>query len=116
MDFGDKRLAQQRLAWVEHARAGIVSAIGDVVDPTFKVIPTVDPLRFILKISLNHPLQKNTRAPLRTYIRVWAQQFGCDVPQINIGPQRVQAEVLTRERTWNRTGRGRFKPKQKFGR
>jgi len=114
MNFGDKRLARQRLDWVELARAGIVSAVGEVVDPTFKVVPTVDPLKFILKITLRHPLQKNTRAPLRTYLRCWAKQYGCDVPIVNIGPSRVQAEVLTRERTWDRNARGRFLPRERF--
>jgi hypothetical protein len=110
----DRQAALKRLEWVEKARLGIVAAIGDVVDPTFKVFPTVDPLKFILKISLNRPLSKATRDPLRTYVRLWAQEFGCDVPIINIGRDRVQAQVLTRQKVWDRNARGRFKPKERF--
>ena len=109
MNFTDKRNALERLKWVEHAREGIVAAVDDVVGPVFKVAPTIDPLKFILKIPLNRPLHKNTRPHLRTYLRCWAQQFGCELPIIRIDNQKVQAEVLTQTRVWNRSSLGRFK-------
>jgi hypothetical protein len=111
-----ERLARQRLQWVEHARIGILDAVGDdVVNPQFQVFPTVDPLRFILKITLLLPLGKATREPLRGYLRAWAQEYGCDVPIINITDGWVQAEVLTRSRTWSRDAKTR-KGDQKFKR
>ena len=113
MNFTDKRNALERLGWVEHAREGIIAAIDDVVGPVFKVAPTVDPLKFILKIPLNQPLHKNTRKHLRTYLRCWAHEYGCELPIINIERNRVQAEILTRERIWSRNEKGRFKPSRK---
>jgi hypothetical protein len=114
MNFSDKQAALKRLDWVEKARIGIIAAIDDAVDPTFKVFPTVDPLKFILKISLTRPLRKSTRDPLRQYLRCWAQEYGCDVPIINIENNRVQAQVLTRQKVWTRNAQGRFKPKERF--
>jgi len=111
-----ERLARQRLQWVEHARLGILSAVGDdVIRSQFQVYPTVDPLRFILKITLLHPLGKDTREPLRAYLRAWAQEFSCDVPIIDIHDGWIQAEVLTQTRTWSRDAKtGKFKGDQRF--
>lgn len=103
-----REINRKRLRWVGHARDGVLSAIGDVVKPTFQVFPTVDPIRFILKIALNRPLAKATRPHLRTYLRCWAQEFECDIPVIRITDQRVQAEVLTKQRHWNRNSKGMF--------
>lgn len=112
----EEKLARQRLQWVEHARLGILSAVGDdVVHPQFQVFPTVDPLRFILKITLLLPIGKATREPLRAYLRAWAQEFSCDVPIIDIHNGWIQAEVLTQQRTWSRDGKtGQFKGGQRF--
>jgi hypothetical protein len=111
-----ERLARQRLQWVEHARLGILSAVGDdVVHPQFQVFPTVDPLRFILKITLLLPIGKATREHLRTYLRAWAQEFSCDVPIIDIHDGWIQAEVLTQTRVWSRDARtGKFQGDQRF--
>jgi hypothetical protein len=105
-----ERLARERLEWVELARRGILDAVGDdVVHPEFQVFPTVDPLRFILKITLLRPLGKATREPLRGYLRAWAQEFSCDVPIIDIHDGWVQAEVLTQTRVWSRDAKtGKF--------
>jgi hypothetical protein len=113
-----ERLARQRLQWVEHLRQGILAAIDeDVVDPSFQVFPTVDPIRFILKINLRLPIGKDTREPLRAYLRCWAREFSCDVPVINITDSWIQAEVLTQERVWSRDAKsGRFKGGQRFER
>lgn len=95
---------------MEHARKGILFAIGDdVVEPTFQVFPTVDPIRFILKVTLRLPLGKNTRAPLRTYLRCWAAEFNCELTIIDITKTRIQAEILTKTRKWSRDTKGRFK-------
>ena len=115
MTSSKERFARERLQWVERCRQGILSAIGDdVVDSQFKVFPTVDPLRFILKISLKIPLGKDTRAPLRTYIRCCADELDCEVPIINIQERWVQAEVLTKQRVWSRDAKGRFKGGRRF--
>jgi hypothetical protein len=106
----EEHLARNRLQWVELARQGILAAVGgDVVHSRFKVFPTVDPLRFILTISLKLPLAKKTRKPLRDFIRAWAGEFDCEVPIIDIQNFRVQAEVLTKRRVWSRDAKGKFK-------
>ena len=80
----------------------------------FKVFTTVDPLRFILKITLHIPLAKETRAPLRRYLRCWASEFSCELPVINIQNRWVQAEVLTQQRVWSRDAKGKFKGGRRF--
>lgn len=115
MTTARKRLTQERMQWVEYARQGILVAVGeDVVHPQFKIFPTVDPLKFILKITLRMPLAKKTREPLRTYLRSWAGEFGCELPIINIEKAWVQAEVLTQHRKWSRDAKGRFKGGRRF--
>jgi hypothetical protein len=117
MNAVQKKAAQKRLQWVEHARLGILSACGeDVVAPTFSVHPTVDPIRFILKITLRVPIAKGTREPLRTYIRCWAGEFDCEVPIFNITKRWIQAEVLTAQRVWSRDAKGKFKGGRRFER
>jgi hypothetical protein len=112
-----QNIARKRLSWVDDARKGILQACGDdVVSETFHVFPTVDPIRFILKIPLKFPIGKNTRAPLRTYLRCWAEDHGCDVPVIRINDRHIQAEVLTQTRVWHRDQKGRFKPQKRFER
>ena len=102
---------------MEHARQGILAAIGDeVIAPQFQVFPTVDPLRFILKITLLLPLGKATREPLRMYLRAWAAEFSCDVPIVDIHESWIQAEVLTQTRVWSRDAKGKFKGGQRFER
>lgn len=109
MTSSKEHFARQRLQWVEHARQGILAAVGDdVMSPQFEVFPTVDPLRFILKITLLRPVAKGTRGPLRTYLRAWAKEFSCDMPIIDIQERWVQAEVLTQTRVWSRNAKGMF--------
>jgi hypothetical protein len=111
MSAAQENMIRKRLEWIDPAREGILKACGDdVINETFTVFPTVDPLRFILKISLRLPIGKKTREPLRAYLRCWAEDHGCDLPVIRINDRYVQAEVLTRSRTWNRDSLGRFKP------
>ena len=112
----DRGIDRKRLEWVGPARDGIIRACDDAVSETFHVYPTVDPLRFILKIPLRSPLAKGTRAPFRTYLRCWAEEHGCDIPVIRINDRYVQAEVLTRCRVWHRDQKGRFKPRKRFER
>lgn len=99
MDY-QKRIAFKRLAWIEKAREGILSAVGDdVIDPTFKAFPaTNDPLKFFLEAYLKRPLAKQTRSPMRQYIRLWAQTYDCVVPVINISDTAIKAEVYTKRR------------------
>jgi hypothetical protein len=104
---------KKRLKWVDSARGGITRACGDTVNPRFDIFPTVDPLRFILKIALRHPLGKSTRKPLRAYLRYWAEDNGCDIPRIRINDRYIQAEILTDGRVWRRDPFGRFKKKPK---
>jgi hypothetical protein len=113
-----ERLARQRLQWVEHVRQGILAAVDEeVIDPTFQVFPTVDPIRFILKINLRLPIGKETREPLREYLRCWAREFSCDVPVINITNSWIQAEVLTQVRVWSRDAKtGKFQGGHRFER
>ena len=110
---------KERLQWVEEARVGLLTALGDdLMSPAIFVIPTADPLKFILKINLVRPVQQETREPLRTYIRCIAKMGGCELPIIRIEDHYVQAEILIGARHWNRDakgkflGPGRFKPKE----
>lgn len=104
------KIKRERLKWVDPARTGILSAIGeDVVDPTFKVFPTVDPLKHVLKITLRRPISKETRPHLRTYLRLRAEQEGCELPIIRITDRWIQAEVLIGHRVWSRDEKGKFK-------
>jgi len=115
MTTANEQLARRRLQWVEYARLGILAAIGDdVVHEQFKVFPTADPLRFILKITLKTPIGKGTREPLRNYLRLWAKEFKCELPRIDIQSNRVQAEVLTKQRFWSRDEKGRFHGNRRF--
>lgn len=103
---------RKRLRWIEHARQGILRALEeDMVDPEFRAHSTVDPLRFILKVTLRAPFGKELRESFRTYLRCWAEEFGCELPIINIKKNSVQAEVLTKQRHWSRDELGRFKNK-----
>lgn len=109
MTYASRKSAQERLSWVEDARQGILRAIGDdVVHPQFLAFPTVDPLKFMLKITLNRPLAKGTREPFRSYLRCWAEQQGCEVPIIRINDFWIQAEVLIQHRHWSRDAKGKF--------
>ena len=105
-----QQILRERLSWIEDARKGILRAMGDdLVDSRFRVFPTVDPLRFILKITLLSPVRKDLREPIRTYLRYWAEKHDCELPVIRIEPDRVQAEVLIQHRHWSRDQHGRFK-------
>jgi hypothetical protein len=109
MSSASQKSAKERLSWVEGARQGILSAIGDdIVQPQFKVFPTVDPLRFILKVTLSRPLAKKTREHFRAYLRCHAERHGCELPIIRITDQWIQAEVLTVSRVWSRDAGGKF--------
>lgn len=110
MSIVSQEINAKRLSWVESARQGILSAIGDdFIHPQFQVFPTVDPIRFILKITLLVPLRKETKEALRDYLRGWAEEHDCELPVIRITNQWVQAEVLTRHRHLERDQHGRFK-------
>ena len=110
MSIVSREIATKRLSWVEDARQGILSAIGDdLIHPQFQVFPTVDPIKFVLKITLLAPLRKETREPLREYLRYWAEKHDCELPIIRITDRWVQAEVLTRHRHMERDLHGRFK-------
>ena len=109
MTYASQKMSRKRLSWVEDARLGVLRAIGDdVINPQFLAFPTVDPLKFILKITLKHPLAKGTREPLRQYLRYWAEQNGCELPIIRINTFWVQAEILTQARVWSRDAKGKF--------
>jgi hypothetical protein len=96
-----QEILRERLSWIDSARNGILEAIEGKVDATFKVHPTVDPLKVILRINLYRPLCKNTREPLRTYLRLWAHKYDCRVPIVNINDKWIQAEVLIKSRRFN---------------
>jgi len=101
---------RRRLAWVESARLGLISALGDdVMHSRVRVTPTVDPLKLILSVALKIPLAKGTRPHLRTYLRCHAEMHGCELPIIRITDKRVQAEVLIESRYKPRDHLGRFK-------
>lgn len=98
MDY-QKEIIRRRLEWVEHARQGILAAIGDdIIEPDFKAFPTDDPIKFILEAYLRQPLATSTRAPLRKYMRLWARLYDCEVPIINISAKEIRAEVYTKGR------------------
>jgi len=97
-DISEKNL-RKRLSWIDDARAGLVSAIGeDVVSATVHIHTTVDPLRLILKIALKRQIEKATRAPLREWLRIHAEADGCELPIINIGKRSITAELLIKHR------------------
>ena len=103
MTSAKKRLAKKRLEWVAYAHQGIFEAVGeDVISPTFKVHTTVDPLQFILTARLLTPLSKSTYAPLRKYLKIWAESYGCTVRTCRITHGGIQATISIRERTWDR--------------
>ena len=109
-------IIRKRLAWVERVRQGLVDALDDVMNPKIRVFPTVDPLRFILKVTLQRPLANATRQPLREYMRGVASLSGCELPVINITDRWIQAEVLTETRHWERDDKGKFKGPKRFER
>ncbi len=110
-------MARERLEWVEPARKGLLSALEeDVMHPTIKVFPTVDPLKFILMVTLLRPVAKGTRQPLRTYLRCWAESHGCELPIIRIEKNCVKAEVLIQKRVWSRDEQGKFRGGKRFER
>jgi len=116
MNLQDAKIARKRLEWVDHARAGILRAVGDdIVSTNFQVFPTVDPIKFILKIQLIRPLGKDTRKPLRKYIRCWAKEWDCDLPRIDIDNKKITAEVFTKRRHYRRDAKGKFTGKTHGG-
>lgn len=116
MDVVSKRVIENRFTWVRPAKQGILRAVGDPIIGRIVVRPTVDPLRYILKLELTRRIQKATRDPLRTYLRCWAEMEGCEVPIININDSCIQAEVLIQHRHWSRDAQGRFKGGRRFER
>ena len=108
MPSPSQQSAMRRLSWIEDARQGILRAVDDVVHEQFKAHPTVDPLKYILRITLRYPLAKATRPYLRQYLRCMAESNGCELPVISITDKWIQAEVLTRSRFWSRDAKGRF--------
>lgn len=117
MTSAKKRLAAKRLEWVAYAHQGIFEAVGDdVMSPKFKVHSTVDPLRFTLTTQLLTPLSKHTYTPLRRYLRIWAESYGCTVQSCRITNSGIQATILIRERTWDRDFQRRPKERGIFSR
>lgn len=102
------------MAWVETARHGLLMILDTDIDPNFVVRPTVDPLRFILSITLRFPLAKAAREPLRGFIRSCARSGDCEVSTIKITDRSIHAEILTKHRHRSRDERGKFL-KQRFG-
>lgn len=88
--------------------------LDDDIDPSFRIRPTVDPIRFIISIGLRFPLVKEARAPLRAFIRHCARKGDCEVPIINITKDRIQAEVFIKHRYRAKDAKGRFM-KKRFG-
>lgn len=111
-----QKIMKERLAWVERARRGLFDALEDSMHQQVRVYPTVDPLRFILKVTLNNPIAKASRAPLRQYLRCVAATSDCEIPSVNITDNWIQAEVLTQRRHVERDGKGRFKGPRRFER
>jgi hypothetical protein len=117
MDHVNKKIIKKRFTWLEPARQGIIRAIGDpVIHEKMSILPTVDPIRLILKLRLTRKIGKATREPLRTYLRCWAEMEGCELPIININDNCIQAEVLIQHRHWERDAHGRFKGGRRFER
>lgn len=110
-----RQIVLKRIEWVEQARQDLLMALGeDIMQPTIHVVPTVDPLRFILKITLKRPIQKGTREHLRMFLRSVAEEHACELPVINITDHWIQAELLIQQRVWNRNAQGQFKGPRRF--
>lgn len=105
---------KKRLEWVKSAKKGLLMVFDDDIDPNFKIRSTVDPIRFILSITLRYPIAKEARRAVRFFIRTCASKGDCEVPVINITNSRVQAEILTKHRYRARDEKGKFY-KQRFG-
>ena len=110
MDKAKEDRIRERLAWVDVVREGIIAAVGsDVIFHTFQVRPTTDPLKFIMRIPLLKPLAKETRQPLRVFIRQSAKGAGCVITKIYIGDREIRAEVSTKTRYWHKDSMDAFK-------
>lgn len=68
----------------------------------------VDPIKAYITIRLKRPIAKETRAPLRAYLREWAKTMDCDVTRVTIEKHAAVATVLTKRRNWNRDQYGKF--------
>ena len=111
-----RKIDRKRLEWVNDAKDTLLMVFGDDIDTNFKTRRTVDPLRFILSINLRYPMPKEARAPIRRFIRMYAEKYDCEVPVIKINKDRfIRAEVLTKHRHRARDAKGKY-IKQRFGR
>jgi hypothetical protein len=106
--------AKERLSWVKTAKTGMLLIFDDDIDSTFRIRSTVDPIRFILSISLRYPIAKEARKHVRAFIRTCAKEGDCEVPTIRITDRGIQAEILTKTRHRARDAKGKF-VKQRFG-
>ena len=111
-----QQIIYERLKWVEDVRENLLFILEDKMDPVIHVIPTVDPLKLILKISLRRPLAKGSREPIRVFMRACAAAHGCELPIIRMEDNHIQAEVLIEERHWQRDRRGQFTGPRRFER
>ena len=68
-----QQIIRERLVWVENVRENLLFILEDKMDPVIHVIPTVDPLKLILKISLHHDLHQF----FKCYLRCPAEFFLC---------------------------------------
>lgn len=92
-------IIRRRLTWLEQTRKELLHLIGeDTLVSEFRVLPTVDPLKFILRIRLYYPLAKASRQPFRDYLRIRAGQADCELPVIKIDGTSVTVEMLIKHR------------------
>lgn len=113
MNKAEEDRIRKRLSWIEDLRPTLLLAVGDdKMLPTLKVIPTADPLRFLLRIVLLRPLEKTTRSPLRSYLRAHARENGCALPTIRITDRVIQAELLIKHRHWEKDSLENIRKKQ----
>jgi hypothetical protein len=93
-------ILRKRLGWVPSASAAITRALIDVKLPA-QITTTVDPIKVIVTMHLASPMHKDSRAPLRTFLRLYAKEWDCEVPRILIENKFIKAEVLTKRRHWH---------------
>lgn len=66
-------------------------------EPKIEVNPS-DPLHAILRVGLSEALDKKTRAPLRYYIRAWADLNDVEVKRVVLEDDRIEIEVFIKYR------------------
>lgn len=91
-------LVRARFDWIESLRKGLTFLLEDTIDPYFELKEGADPLCAFLTITLNQRLPKDSRMPLRDYIRSWASEGDCEIPNIDINDKVVFCVVLFKHR------------------